>query len=205
MVIEKIRNLLYIKVSRVFQGTLLRLQGVEVDFGVDVIGMPFIQRLSDSRIVLKNGVRLISNSWATALGINHRVIIRTLQSGALILIGEGTGISGGSFCAAKSISIGVNCLFGANVTVVDSDFHHVNSRKRRDPGHAHADAKPIMIENNVFVGTNSIILKGVTIGENSVIGAGSVVTKSIPSNVIAAGNPCRVICPVSLDGDNEKA
>ena len=59
--------------------------------------------------------------------------------------------------------------------------------------------KPIIIEDNVWLGINSSVLKGVTIGKNSVIGAGSVVTKNIPANVIAAGNPCRVIKKIEED------
>lgn len=201
MVIEKIRNLFYIRLGRIFQVFLLRFQGVGVDSTADIIGTPFFQRYAGSKIILKRNARLISNSWATALGINHRVVVRTLDSSASIIVGEGTGISGGSFCAAKSIIIGRNCLFGANVTVVDTDFHNANPQKRSSPECSHTNAKPIVIEDNVFVGTNSIVLKGVTIGQNSVIGAGSVVTKSIPANVIAAGNPCRVICPVMLEGE----
>ena len=93
--------------------------------------------------------------------------------------------------AEKSIiSIGNNCLFGNNVYIIDSDFHPT--------GFSKAKAKKVTINNNVFIGTNTTILKGVTIGKNSIIGAGSVVSKSIPSNVIAAGNPCRVIKKIRI-------
>ena len=89
--------------------------------------------------------------------------------------------------------IGKDCLFGANVTVVDTDFHHINPALRHNSNACHRDAKPVAIGDNVFVGMGAMILKGVSIGDNSVIGAGSVVSKDIPANVIAAGNPCRVI------------
>ncbi|POB65431.1 galactoside O-acetyltransferase, partial [Vibrio vulnificus] len=55
---------------------------------------------------------------------------------------------------------------------------------------------PVHIKDNVWIGANSVVLPGVTIGENSVIGAGSVVTKDIPANVVAVGNPCRVLRPI---------
>ena len=81
--------------------------------------------------------------------------------------------------------------FGANVTIMDGDAHQDDSRAGKNA--------PIVIEDNVWIGANATILKGVTIGRNSLIGAGSVVVKSIPENVIAAGNPCRVI--KSLDNE----
>ena len=84
-------------------------------------------------------------------------------------------------------------MLGADVLIADTDFHSIHPKSRKNNDYSHDTAREICLMNNVFVGTRSIILKGVTIGENSVIGAGSVVTSSIPSNVIAAGNPCRVI------------
>lgn len=80
---------------------------------------------------------------------------------------------------------------GANVTIMDGDAHQDDPRAGKNV--------PIVIEDNVWIGANATILKGVTIGRNSLIGAGSVVVKSIPENVIAAGNPCRVI--KSLDNE----
>ena len=74
---------------------------------------------------------------------------------------------------------------GANVTIMDSDQHTYDPRAGKD--------KPVRIEDNVWIGGGVTILKGVTIGRNSLIGAGSMVVKSIPENVIAAGNPCKVI------------
>ena len=78
---------------------------------------------------------------------------------------------------------------------MDPDCHNINSLKRKDRAtYAITSAKaPIVIEDDVLIGTRCIILKGVTIGARSVIGAGSVVTKSIPADSIAAGNPCKVI------------
>ena len=78
---------------------------------------------------------------------------------------------------------------------MDSDAHSLNYLERRMPSLDQIKKKnaPIIIEDDVLIGTRSIILKGVTIGARSVIGSGSVVTKSIPADCIAAGNPCKVI------------
>jgi maltose O-acetyltransferase len=88
------------------------------------------------------------------------------------------------------IKIGRDCLFGAHVEILDSDFHDLDpaSRKGGEPKVA-----PVEIGDNVFAGMGVRILKGATIGSDSVIGAGAVVTGTIPAGVIAAGNPARVI------------
>ena len=80
---------------------------------------------------------------------------------------------------------------GADTLILDTDAHHLDWKERRDGGER--NSKPIVIEDDVFIGTRSIVLKGVTIGARSIIGAGSVVSKNIPADCIAAGNPCRII------------
>ena len=112
-----------------------------------------------------------------------------MREGALLSIGNSCGISAASITSFKKVTIGDNVLIGANVYITDSDWHGIPIEKRTEEG----DSKEVNIGNGVWLGANSIIIKGVYIGDNSVIGAGSVVTKNIPENVIAAGNPCRVI------------
>ncbi len=90
----------------------------------------------------------------------------------------------------KGITISKNTLIGTNCEIYDSDFHNLDINKRLN-GKPNTDK--VLIKENVFIGSNVKILKGVTIGENSIIANGSVVTKSIPSNVIAGGIPAKVI------------
>ena len=87
------------------------------------------------------------------------------------------------------IFVGNNVMFGPNVTV-SAGTHPIHPELRSKQAQYNI---PIHIGNNVWIGANSVILPGVNIGDNSVIGAGSIVTKDIPSNVIAVGNPCRVL------------
>jgi acetyltransferase-like isoleucine patch superfamily enzyme len=144
-----------------------------------------------SECYIGEGSTLISVSFATALGVNHPVVLRTLAPEAKITIGARVGISGGSICAAKLVVVGEGSRLGANVTIADTDFHSLYPRRRTTKIDEEVAVAEVTIGKNVFIGTNAIVLKGVTIGDNTVIGAGSVVTKSIPANVIAAGNPCR--------------
>ncbi|ELC3158330.1 sugar O-acetyltransferase [Vibrio harveyi] len=87
------------------------------------------------------------------------------------------------------IYIGDHVMIGPNVTIATAG-HPIDPELRRDIAQFNI---PVHIGNNVWIGANSVVLPGVTIGENSVIGAGSVVTKDIPANVVAVGNPCRVL------------
>ncbi len=111
------------------------------------------------------------------------------QADAEIYIGDYCLISPGvRISAAQSIRIGDNCMLAAKVTISDSDWHGIYNRIR-----PFRCTKPVVIENNVWLGEGVTITKGVHIGENSVIGTGAVVTKNIPANSVAAGNPARVI------------
>lgn len=107
----------------------------------------------------------------------------SMEFGDHCLISPGVTIA-----SAVSIKIGKNCMIGAETYISDSDWHGIYNRTR--PFRCSA---PVCLKNNVWLGYRCIIGKGVTIGENSIIGAGSVVTGDIPDNVIAAGNPAKVI------------
>ena len=95
------------------------------------------------------------------------------------------GVSSSSITAFTSITIGDNVRIGANCVIMDGDFHLDDPRV--------SEPKPIVINNNVWLGYGVVVMKGVTIGENTVIGVNSVVTRDIPANVVAAGSPCKVI------------
>ncbi|HEY3970775.1 MAG TPA: acyltransferase [Solirubrobacteraceae bacterium] len=115
-----------------------------------------------------------------------------------IEFGDGVQVNNNAFIKSEGpgIRIGANALIGSYVEILDSDFHELHPERRRG-GRPRMGA--VELEENVFVGDGAKILKGVRIGAHSVIGAGSVVTKSIPAGVIAAGNPARVIGDVPLD------
>lgn len=95
-----------------------------------------------------------------------------------------------------AITIGEKCLIGTEVFIVNSDFHELHPEKRNSGNHK---SKNVVIGNNVFIGSRVTILKGVTVGDNSVIASGAVVTKSFPENSIIAGNPAAVVKQINHD------
>ena len=149
------------------------------------LGRIKLVKYAHSLIIIGENTRFISRNTSNLIGINHRCIISTHSKHSIITIGKNCGFSGTTIGCFKSITIGNNVRCGANTLITDSDWHGDDPRS--------GPPRPVVIEDNVWLGYGSIVLKGVTIGKNSVIGAGSVVTKDIPANVIAAGNPCRVI------------
>jgi acetyltransferase-like isoleucine patch superfamily enzyme len=172
----------------------LRLLGVEYGEGLVFYGVPIVSMVRGSRICIGRRTVLCSRSSDTALGVAHPVVLRTLSAGAELLIGEDVGLSGATICSAERIVIGSETMLGAGVTITDTDFHPLSPDNRRyNRDLSRVRTAEVVVGANVFIGTNSLILKGVSIGENSVIGAGSVVTSDVPENVIAAGNPCRVL------------
>ncbi len=102
------------------------------------------------------------------------------------------------------VTIGDHCSFGPNVTIV-TPLHPMRSDERRsircrDGQERHVCyARPVVIGNDCWFGANVVVCPGVTVGDNCVIGAGSVVTRSIPADSFAAGVPCRVIRPITKD------
>jgi acetyltransferase-like isoleucine patch superfamily enzyme len=172
----------------------VRALGISADDSARYYGMPIISLVSGSSIHVGKAVVLCSDSRFTALGVSRPVVLRTTRAGASVRIGDNSGLSGSVICAAQSIIVGRDCLIGADVMIVDNDFHSIKADGRRGNNQEEDIAvSPVVIEDNVFIGARAIVLKGVRIGCNSVIGAGSVVVSSIPANCIAAGNPARVL------------
>ncbi len=164
------------------------IRGVSVGRNVKFNGFPIIRRVPHSKIVFGDNCEINSSRYSIPLGLYRPCAFVTMKEGAEIAVGNNSGCSGVSIAAAKSIQIGKNVLIGAFCTIIDNDFHNSNPSRRKA-----VESKPVIIKDNVFLGFNCFVLKGVTIGENSVIGANSVVISSIPPNSFAMGNPCKVV------------
>ncbi len=120
-------------------------------------------------------------------------------------IGDFTLLNGALIMAEERIEIGNHVLISWNVGIADSDFHPIDAAQRKIDTYALAPyykdrperprlkTAPVIIEDGAWIGMNAVILKGVTIGENAVVAAGAVVSKSVPPNVVVAGNPAVIV------------
>jgi carbonic anhydrase/acetyltransferase-like protein (isoleucine patch superfamily) len=168
----------------------LRRKGLETAPRISFAGLPIITLAPGSRIVIGEGCRLVSRALQTALGVNHPIILRTLNRGAEIRLGRGIRASGLTVCAARRVIVGDRCVIGANVTIVDTDFHSLDPAVRSSvQDAASAEHRPVEIGADVFIGAGTYILKGVTVEPEAVIGCGSIVTHDVPRRAIVAGNP----------------
>ena len=175
---------LYEKTSTFIAQIKFILWGIVYGKGNRIIGKIIVFRTPDSEIQIGNHCIFNSSSKLKIRGINHPCILQTGTPHARIMIGNHVEMSGVSIVSNSSVTIGNHVLIGANCQIGDRDGH--SNRYKSSP-------KPIIIEDGVWLGMNVTVLKGVTIGARSIIGANSVVTKDIPANCIAVGNPCKKI------------
>jgi acetyltransferase-like isoleucine patch superfamily enzyme len=167
----------------------MRLIGIKPKKNLRFYGMTKFKKSSSATITIGSDCTFRSKHTSNLIGINRPCIFSTLTTEAILTVGDNCGFSGTVIGCFTNITIGNNVKCGANTLITDSDWHQDDYRS--------GEAKPVEIADNVWLGEGVKVLKGVTIGENSIIGAGSVVTKNIPANVIAAGNPCKELKPLA--------
>jgi acetyltransferase-like isoleucine patch superfamily enzyme len=167
-----------------------KIKGVKLGKNIKFNGYPIIRRAPNSQISISDNCKLNSSKKSVIIHLKNRCVLATVKEGAQISIGKNSGVTGVTMVANNKIEIGENVLIGVGCTIIDNDFHNSDPTLRNK----YAISKnPVIVEDNVFIGMNCVILKGVTIGKNSVIGANSVVMSDIPPNSFAMGNPCRLI------------
>lgn len=196
---KALRKIKYIIIKPIFTPLakmLLYLNGATIKNGLNVLGFLQVE-------VTRRGKLTIGENLSVNSGNNYNVIGRQQKTifwveGDLI-IGNNVGISATAIICNHKISIGNNVTIGGNTVIYDTDFHNIDPLIRNDKtiDKQSAIKLPVLIEDNVFIGAHATILKGVTIGKNSVIGACSVVSKSVPANEIWAGNPAKYIKTIS--------
>jgi serine acetyltransferase len=164
---------------------LFRSQCVAVGRGLLVEQLPYITGCG--RIMIGDDVELAGKS---SICFGNRVHEQPeLHIGSDTFIGHGC-----NFSIAESLHIGNHCLIGWGVRIADFDGHPIDAAQRRAKVAVAANAiRPVSIGDDVWIGAQAIILKGVTVGHRSVIGAGSVVSRNVPADTVVAGSPARVV------------
>jgi len=159
--------------------------GVNLGPGCQCDGFPKFRRHPGSQITVGEGCIFNSSPVSNLMGVDRPCIMSTLREGAQIHIGSNCGFSGTVIGCATRIIVGDNVRCGANTLITDTDWHTDDPRTGPDA--------PVMIGNNVWLGAGVTVLKGVTIGENTLVAAGSLATHSLPANVVAGGIPAKII------------
>ena len=159
------------------------LRGDRVQFG------PGFQ--ANRKLVIRGPGRVVFGANVNAWAHEERNVILTFGRDVTIRIGSNVRLNGVGLMAKQGITVGDNCILGSTL-LVDTDFHSVRRDRATNPA-APVLSAPIAIMDNVWLAGQTVVLKGVTIGENSVVGFRAVVTRDVPPDVIVAGNPARVV------------
>lgn len=156
-------------------------------------GKPQIDIRRGARLELGDNVTLRSANVGYHVSLYAPVKLFADTPGALIRIGRNSRLNGSCIHAQESVIVGANCLIAANCQICDGNGHALSFPDVQNRIHTRGSTRPVVIEDNVWIGTGSVILPGVVIGNGSVIGANSVVIHDIPPMVVAAGNPAVIV------------
>ena len=196
-------NFFRIKFYRFFNPFYFRMKGIT--FGKEFLAYNKVHltgycRRGGGNISIGDSFHLTSGDAINPISRNIRACFHLGSPDACITIGDHVGMSSPCVWIQSRLTIGNHVNIGGNSTIIDTDAHQIDFLARRgekpvntNDSTTSVQTAPITIEDDAWIGANCIILKGVTIGARSIIGAGSVVTKSIPADCIAAGNPCKII------------
>ena len=169
-----------------------------IEQGIESRGIPFIRVNKASTIKIGKHFIINNGERYNSIGRQEKCVF-SIRANAELSIGDYVGISSSTIFCNKEVSIGNNVKIGGNTCIYDTDFHSLDYEQRRTKYEdvTNTRSKAVRIGNDVFIGAHTTILKGVTIGDRSIVGAGSVVTKSIPSDEVWGGNPAVYIKHIS--------
>lgn len=170
---------------------VLRVKKVKIAAGVKIIGR--IRVRNKGNIYIGSNTVIYCSPKTNKLGAQIRTYFITDNAKAEIKIGNNVQLSNLVLNASNYIELEDNVMIGGGVRIFDTDFHSINYVKRMQKPDNSIKTSPVIVREGAFIGAYAIILKGVEIGAKSVVGAGSVVTKSIPAGQIWAGNPAKFV------------
>lgn len=193
-VLERLYNAALRVVDSIMSRVLCWVWGIGPGPNIHFQGKTFLRSHHRGDIVIGNHVLFNSRFSMNPVGLLNATVMDT-RAGGRIQIGDYCGFSSVVMSSMSGITIGSHVLVGGNVRIFDHDFHAVEWKNRRSPENRTAiRTRPIVIEDDVFVGTNAIILKGTHIGARSIVAAGSVVFGlDIPPDSLVKGNPAVIV------------
>lgn len=186
----KIPYNLWIKLYKIW---ISSRHNIEIKERLTIKGLPLIDIRKGSRLYIGAGVTLNSKNRDYHINLHSPVKLFAEGEGAEIIIGDKTRIHGTCIHAFKSVIIGKGCLIAGNCQIIDGNGHDLSFSNVENRINTKGISRPVLIEDYVWIGANSIVLPGVTIGRGSVIAANSVVVRDIPPMVVAGGNPAVII------------
>ena len=186
-------RLAFVLIALVYTVILLFKRNCRIGKKLKLIGIPIVDIRNGGLVLIGDRVTLNSRNRGYHISMHSPVKLFADRPGAKIEIGDDSRIHGSCLHAYKRIVIGRRCLVAANTQIIDCSAHDICLENPADRVHTFGTAKPVTIEDDVWIGMNSIILPGTHIGAGSVIAAGSVVSGNVPSRSVVAGNPAKVV------------
>jgi len=194
----KVFKTIVLKVHMILTQFLTRIKfyGNGVEFSNDFVsmGIPIINVNLKGKFSIGKNFRMHNGQYYNTIG-RQQACYFIVGKDAQLIIGNNVGVSSAAFVCYNKIVINDDVKIGGNVVIYDSDFHSLDPNERNSiPEIKHnVQNKPVIINKGAFIAAHVTILKGVEIGENSIVGAGSVVTKNIPANELWGGNPAKFL------------
>ncbi|WP_184547382.1 acyltransferase [Mucilaginibacter sp. FT3.2] len=194
----RVLRFLYYKVAQVYSWLIssikFYLNGVQYHRDFIGFGIPILDVNMQGSFTIGKRFRFNSGKYH-AMGGRQQQCYFVVAAGAKLSIGENVGVTSVAFICHNKISIGNNVKIGINTVIYDTDFHSLDARYRNNYPELldGVKSRPVVIKDGAFIGGHSTILKGVTIGKNSIVGAGSVVFQDIPDEQVWIGNPAQFV------------
>ncbi len=167
--------------------------GIEGGEGCHLYGLPIINKMPGSTILIGRAFTARSRVSSNSIGLIQPTVLTTSHPSAQLIISDEVGISGGAVTCRELVILKNRVWLGSGVLLMDNDSHPLDPTERLAEAPDNIRSAPVVIEEEVFIGARSIILKGTIIGARSIVQAGSVVSGTFPADCIIGGNPARIL------------